>query len=65
MNTAPKHRSRNLHKGRASIKDTYYHIIICTHQRQKILMTAQLHQLSSKHSTGSKQRTAKHVYVSW
>ena len=38
MNPAPKHRSHNLRKGRASIQGTYYHIIICTHQRQKILM---------------------------
>ena len=38
MNTAAKHRSHNLRKGRTSIQGTYYHIIICTHQRQKILM---------------------------
>ena len=38
MNNAPKHQSHNLRKGRASIQGTYYHIIICTHQRQKILM---------------------------
>ena len=38
MNTAPKHRSHNLRKGRTSIQGTYYHIIICTHRHQKILM---------------------------
>ena len=38
MNTAPIHRSHNLRKGRTSIQGTYYHVIICTHQRQKILM---------------------------
>ncbi|MYE89432.1 transposase [Candidatus Poribacteria bacterium] len=38
MNTAAKHQSHNLRKGRASIQGTHYHIIICTHQRQKILM---------------------------
>ena len=37
MNTVPQHRSHNLRKGRTSIQGTYYHIIICTHQRQKIL----------------------------
>ena len=38
MNAAAKHRSHNRRKGRTSIQGTYYHIIICTHQRQKILM---------------------------
>ena len=36
MNT-DKYHSHNLRKGRFSIHNAYYHIIICTHQRQKIL----------------------------
>ena len=35
--TTRKHISNNLYKGRVSIQGAYYHIIICTHQRQKIL----------------------------
>ncbi len=36
--TAPsKYRSRNRYKSRISIQGAYYHIVICTHQRQKIL----------------------------
>ena len=37
MTTAPKYHSHNRHKGRVSILGAYYHIVICTHQRQKIL----------------------------
>ena len=37
MTTPPKYRSHNRYKGRVSIQGAYYHIIICTHQRQKIL----------------------------
>ena len=37
MTSPPKYRSHNRHKGRVSIPGAYYHIIICTHQRQKIL----------------------------
>ena len=37
MNTLPKYRSQDLRKGRASIPGAYYHIIICTHQRRRIL----------------------------
>ena len=37
MNAPPKYRSQDLRKGRASIPGAYYHIIICTHQRQQIL----------------------------
>ena len=37
MTTLSKYRSGNRSKGRASIPGTYYHIIICTHQRRKIL----------------------------
>ena len=36
MNTH-KYRNSNLRKGRTSIPNTYYHIIFCTHRRQKIL----------------------------
>ena len=32
-----KYRNHNLRKGRASIPGAYYHIIICTHQRQQHL----------------------------
>ena len=32
-----KYRNHNLRKGRASIPGAYYHIIICTHQRRKML----------------------------
>ena len=38
MTTSPKYRSHNRHKGKASIPGAYYHIIICTQQRQKILV---------------------------
>ena len=37
MTTPPKYRSHNRYKGRVSIPGAYYHIIICTYQRQKIL----------------------------
>ncbi len=37
MTTSSKYRSGNQYKGRVSIPGAYYHIIICTHQRQKIL----------------------------
>lgn len=37
MNTLPKYRSQDLRKGRASIPGAYYHIIICTHRRRRIL----------------------------
>ena len=37
MTTLSKYRSGNRSKGRVSIPGAYYHIIICTHQRQKIL----------------------------
>lgn len=37
MTTSSKYRSSNRYKGRFSIPGAYYHIIICTHQRQKIL----------------------------
>ena len=37
MTTFPKYRSQNRQKGRVSIQGAYYHIIICTDQRQKIL----------------------------
>ena len=33
-----KYRNHNLRKGRASIPGVYYHIIISTHQRRKVLM---------------------------
>ncbi len=36
MNTH-EYRSSNLRKGRVSLQNTYYHIIFCTHKRQKIL----------------------------
>ena len=32
------YRSHNRYKGRVSIPGAYYHIIVCTHQRQKILI---------------------------
>ena len=32
-----KYRNHNLRKGRASIPGAYYHMIICTHQRRKML----------------------------
>ena len=37
MTPPPKYRSHNRYKGRVSIQGAYYHIIICTHQRQKVL----------------------------
>ncbi len=37
MNTFPKHRSHTLQTGRHSIPGTYYHIIVVTHQRQRVL----------------------------
>ena len=37
MNTSPKYRSQDLRKGRYSISGAYYHIIIVTYQRQRIL----------------------------
>ena len=37
MATPSKYRSHNRSKGRVSIQGAYYHIIICSHQRQKIL----------------------------
>ena len=37
MTASSKYRSNNRYKGRASIPGVYYHIIVCTHQRQKIL----------------------------
>ncbi|MDE0401153.1 MAG: transposase [Candidatus Poribacteria bacterium] len=37
MTTSSKCHSGNRYKGRVSIPGAYYHIIICTHQRQKIL----------------------------
>jgi len=37
MTTSAKYRSHNIRKGRVSIQGAYYHIIICTDQRQKIL----------------------------
>ena len=37
MTTSSKYRSGNRHKGRVSIPGVYYHIIVCTYQRQKIL----------------------------
>ena len=37
MTISSKYRSGNQYKGRVSIPGAYYHIIICTHQRQKIL----------------------------
>ena len=38
MNNSPKYRSHNLRKGRVSIQGAYYHIVICTHQWQKLLV---------------------------
>lgn len=38
MTTAPKYRNRHLRKGRVSLQNTYYHVIVCTQHRQKILM---------------------------
>ena len=32
-----KYRSHNLRKGRTSIPEAYYHIIVCTHQRRQVL----------------------------
>ena len=37
MNALQKHRSHTLRTGRHSIPGTYYHIVIVTHQRQRIL----------------------------
>ena len=37
MTTHPKYCSHNRHKGRVSIQGAYYHIVIGTYQRQKIL----------------------------
>ncbi len=37
MNFSHKYRSQNLRKGRISIQGVYYHIIICTYQRQQLL----------------------------
>ena len=37
MTTPSKYRSNNRYKGRVSVHGAYYHIIICTDQRQKIL----------------------------
>ena len=37
MNTSPKYRSQDLRKGRCSVPGAYYHIVIVTHQRQRIL----------------------------
>ena len=37
MTTDTKHRSHHRHKGRFSVEGAYYHIVICTHERQKIL----------------------------
>ena len=37
MITLPKYRSNNRYKGRVSVQGVYYHIIICTYQKQKIL----------------------------
>ena len=48
MSTAAKHRSHHLRKGRVSIQDTYYYIIICTPQRQKILMDRTIASITSK-----------------
>ncbi|RKU25371.1 hypothetical protein C6497_16045 [Candidatus Poribacteria bacterium] len=37
MTPNTKYRRHHLHKGRFSIEGAYYHIVICTHERQKIL----------------------------
>ena len=37
MHIPPKYRSQNLRKGRYSIAGAYYHIVITTHRRQRIL----------------------------